>query len=296
MPSKRDQLRKLKEGRKKEPIQEMSSPVDDTLKKLDDNGEPIAEEREDHVNGVDIVKMQEETVVEDAKEKEANAEPVTEPVSEPISRSADEKTNESADEKMTESANEPINEATNEPATEAVSGSENESVSKSSSEPAAEAINEQKEAAVASFSTEKAEEPVKEIKKQPAAEKKKEATKRTSMALLVENNKYIRLRSIQLGMSIQEYVNLLIDEEIEREKNGQMADLNDIENNLDMNYRRGQNSAIVALVLKESNARFLKRGGAMHGMNATAFFNHIVSEERRREEEQGPRQGEYDVF
>lgn len=248
MPSKRDQLRKLKEGRKKEPIQEMSSPVDDTLKKLDNNGEPIAEERKDHVNGVDIVKMQEETVVEDAKEKEANAEPVTEPVSEPVSK------------------------------------------------PAAEAINEQKEVAVASVSTEKAEEPVKEIKKQPAAEKKKEATKRTSMALLVENNKYIRLRSIQLGMSIQEYVNLLIDEEIEREKNGQMADLNDIENNLDMNYRRGQNSAIVALVLKESNARFLKRGGAMHGMNATAFFNHIVSEERRREEEQGPRQGEYDAF
>ena len=292
MPSKRDQLRKLKEGRKKEPIQEMSSPVDDTLKKLDDNGEPIAEEREDHVNGVDIVKMQEETVVEDAKEKEANAELATEPVSEPISKSVDEKTNESADEKMTESANEPINE----PANEAVSGSVNEPVSKSSSEPAAEAINEQEEAAAAPVSTVKAEEPVKEIKKQPAAEKKKEATKRTSMALLVENNKYIRLRSIQLGMSIQEYVNLLIDEEIEREKNGQMADLNDIENNLDMNYRRGQNSAIVALVLKESNARFLKRGGAMHGMNATAFFNHIVSEERRREEEQGPRQGEYDVF
>lgn len=264
MPSKRDQLRKLKEGRKKEPIQEMSSPVDDTLKKLDDNGEPIAEEREDHVNGVDIVKMQEETVVEDAKEKEANAEPVSEPISKPV----DEETNES------------------------VSEPENEPVSK----PAAEAINEQKEAAVAPVSAEKAEEPVKEIKKQPVAEKKKEATKRTSMALLVENNKYIRLRSIQLGMSIQEYVNLLIDEEIEREKNGQMADLNDIENNLDMNYRRGQNSAIVALVLKESNARFLKRGGAMHGMNATAFFNHIVSEERRREEEQGPRQGEYDVF
>ena len=256
MPSKRDQLRKLKEGRKKEPIQEMSSPVDDTLKKLDNNGEPIAEERKDHVNGVDIVKMQEETVVEDAKEKEANAVQVSEPVSKPVD----------------EETNEPV------------------------SKPAAEAINEQKEVAVASVSTEKAEEPVKEIKKQPAAEKKKEATKRTSMALLVENNKYIRLRSIQLGMSIQEYVNLLIDEEIEREKNGQMADLNDIENNLDMNYRRGQNSAIVALVLKESNARFLKRGGAMHGMNATAFFNHIVSEERRREEEQGPRQGEYDAF
>lgn len=256
MPSKRDQLRKLKEGRKKEPIQEMSSPVDDTLKKLDNNGEPIAEEREDHANGVDIVKMQEETVVEDAKEKEANAVPVSEPVSKPVD----------------EETNEPV------------------------SKPAAEAINEQKEVAVASVSTEKAEEPVKEIKKQPAAEKKKEATKRTSMALLVENNKYIRLRSIQLGMSIQEYVNLLIDEEIEREKSGQMADLNDIENNLDMNYRRGQNSAIVALVLKESNARFLKRGGAMHGMNATAFFNHIVSEERRREEEQGPRQGEYDAF
>ena len=238
MPSKRDQLRKLKEGRKKEPIQEMSSPVDDTLKKLDNNGEPIAEERKDHVNGVDIVKMQEETVVEDAKEKEANAEPVSEPISKPV----DEETNESADKRVAESANEPINEAATEPVNESVSEPENEPVSK----PAAEAINEQKEAAVAPVSAEKAEEPVKEIKKQPAAEKKKEATKRTSMALLVENNKYIRLRSIQLGMSIQEYVNLLIDEEIDREKNGQMADLNDIENNLDMNYRRGQNSAIVA--------------------------------------------------
>ena len=108
--------------------------------------------------------VQEETVVEDAKEKEANAVPVSEPVSKPVD----------------EETNEPV------------------------SKPAAEAINEQKEVAVASVSTEKAEEPVKEIKKQPAAEKKKEATKRTSMALLVENNKYIRLRSIQLGMSIQD--------------------------------------------------------------------------------------------
>lgn len=257
MPSKRDQLRKLKEGRKKEPIQEMSSPVDDTLKKLDDNGEAIAEERTDHVNGVDIVKMQEKTVVEDAKEEES--EPAHESVAEPVNGSADKP----AGEAVTETINEP------------------------------EAAREEKSEEP---KPREAEETAKEIKKQPVTEKKKEATKRTSMALLVENNKYIRLRSIQLGMSIQEYVNLLIDEEIEREKNGQMADLNDIENNLDMNYRRGQNSAIVALVLKESNAKFLKRGGAMHGMNATAFFNHIVSEERRREEEQGPRQGEYDAF
>ena len=112
MPRKRDQLRKLKEGRKKEPIQEMSSPVDDTLKKLDNNGEPIAEERKDHVNGVDIVKMQEETVVEDAKEKEANAEPVTEPVSEPICKPVDEETN--------ESVNEPENEPVSKPAAEAI--------------------------------------------------------------------------------------------------------------------------------------------------------------------------------
>ena len=122
----------------------------------------------------------------------------------------------------------------------------------------------------------------------------KEKTKRTSMALLVENNKFIRLRSMQLGYSIQNYVNLLIEEEIERDKEKNSMDLAEITDNLDMNYRRGQNSTIVALVLKESNARFLKRGGAMFGMNATTFLNHIISEEQRREKENGPRRGEFD--
>ena len=61
-----------------------------------------------------------------------------------------------------------------------------------------------------------------------------------------------------------------------------------------MNYRRGQNSTIVALVLKESNAKFLKRGGAMLGMNATNFLNHFISEEQKREKENGPRKGEFD--
>lgn len=125
-------------------------------------------------------------------------------------------------------------------------------------------------------------------------QKSKEKTKRTSMALLVENNKFIRLRSMQLGMSIQDYVNLLIDEEVVREKSEQAVDMGDITENLDMNYRRGQNSTIVALVLKESNAKFLKRGGAMHGMNSTTFLNHIISEEQQREKTNGPRKGVFD--
>lgn len=249
MPSKRDQLKKLKQGRKKESIQEMSSPVDDTLKKLDETGDHAEEQR------VNIAEMQEKTVVEDIK--------TTDPVK-------PQETEETEQEKETGEA----------PAERTAELMQAEITS--------EREKEQPQAVK--------QEPVKSVPEVSVSEKKKESTKRTSMALLVENNKFIRLRSIQLGMSIQDYVNLLVDEEIAREKSGQAAGLGDIENNLDMNYRRGQNSTIVALVLKESNARFLKRGGAMHGMNATAFLNHIISEERKREEKEGPRQGEYDEF
>lgn len=249
MPSKRDQLKKLKQGRKKESIQEMSSPVDDTLKKLDETGDHAEEQR------VNIAEMQEKTVVEDIKTTD-----LVKP----------QETEETEQEKETGEA----------PAERTAELMQAEITS--------EREKEQPQAVK--------QEPVKSVPEVSVSEKKKESTKRTSMALLVENNKFIRLRSIQLGMSIQDYVNLLVDEEIAREKSGQAAGLGDIENNLDMNYRRGQNSTIVALVLKESNARFLKRGGAMHGMNATAFLNHIISEERKREEKEGPRQGEYDEF
>lgn len=123
--------------------------------------------------------------------------------------------------------------------------------------------------------------------------KKKETTKRTSMALLVSNNKFVRLRSMQLGLSIQNYINLLIDEEVMRQKQNSAAETDIIEN-LDMNYRRGENSTIVALVLTETNAKFLKRGGAMLGMNATTFLNYIISEEQKREQQNGSRKGAFD--
>ena len=264
MSSKREQLKKLRQSRNVPPIKEMSSPAEDKLKELEHYESQMEEAEENsRKDAVDIVKMQEETVVEQTTEKAAQEQQKeeTEPEKEEKPQTSDVITT--------------------------VPGAEPEA----ETEPEKE-VNEEKkpQPETAEVSEESVQQPVQ------TAVKKKESTKRTSMALLVENNKFIRLRSMQLGMSIQEYVNLLIDEEIEREKSGQTAGMGDIEENLDMNYRRGQNSAIVALVLKESNARFLKRGGAMHGMNATAFFNHIVSEERRREEEQGPRQGEYDAF
>lgn len=241
MSSKREQLKKLRQSRNVPPIKEMSSPAEDKLKELEHYESQMEEAKEAEENSrkdaVDIVKMQEETVVEQTTEKAAQEQ------------------------------------------------------QKEETEPEKE-VNEEKkpQPETAEVSEESVQQPVQ------TAVKKKESTKRTSMALLVENNKFIRLRSMQLGMSIQEYVNLLIDEEIERVKSGQTAGMGDIEENLDMNYRRGQNSTIIALVLKESNARFLKRGGAMHGMNATAFLNHIISEEKKRESTEGPRQGVFDEF
>lgn len=128
-------------------------------------------------------------------------------------------------------------------------------------------------------------------KEKPDTENEK--TKRTSMALKVENNQFIRLRSIQLGMSIQYYTNLLIEEEKQRQLE-ENYDLSIVQENVERNYKRGDNTTIVALVLKESNAKFLKRNGAMLGMNSTTFLNHIISQEERREEQQGKRRSEYD--
>lgn len=216
MASKRDQLRKLRESRAQQSIEEMSSPAEDKLKELE-----AQEEKTEKTDEIEDNKEVQEENLNDIQEK---ADSVTE----------------EAD------------------------------IVQKTIEPEQKAEPEKREDAT------------------------KEKTKRTSMALLVENNKFIRLRSMQLGYSIQNYVNLLIEEEIERDKEKNSMDLAEITDNLDMNYRRGQNSTIVALVLKESNARFLKRGGAMFGMNATTFLNHIISEEQRREKENGPRRGEFD--
>ena len=217
MASKRDQLRKLRESRAQQSIEEMSSPAEDKLKELE-----AQEEKTEKTDEIEDNKEVQEENLNDIQEKET-ADSVTE----------------EAD------------------------------IVQKTIEPEQKAEPEKREDAT------------------------KEKTKRTSMALLVENNKFIRLRSMQLGYSIQNYVNLLIEEEIERDKEKNSMDLAEITDNLDMNYRRGQNSTIVALVLKESNARFLKRGGAMFGMNATTFLNHIISEEQRREKENGPRRGEF---
>jgi len=121
----------------------------------------------------------------------------------------------------------------------------------------------------------------------------KEATKRTSMALKIENNQFLRLRAMQLGMSMQYYINLLIEEEKIR-NDIKSLDVIEIQENIEMNYRRGEKTTIVALVLKEKNAKYLKRGGAIVGMNATSFLNYIISEEIIRETNEGKRPSEFD--
>lgn len=234
MASKRDQLKKLKESRTQQTIEEMSSPAEDKLKELEKQ-EELVENQKDHkeIESVSEFKNQELTRNSELKEK---------------------KEAEKADESTVISV----------------------------------VIPQEEKTAL------KREDKEQNKVEMPEKSETKEKTKRTSMALLVENNKFIRLRAMQLGYSIQNYVNLLIEEEIARSKTESAINLMEITDNLDMNYRRGQNSTIVALVLKESNAKFLKRGGAMLGMNATNFLNYIISEEQKREKENGPRKGEFD--
>lgn len=234
MASKRDQLKKLKESRTQQTIEEMSSPAEDKLKELEKQEELVESQKDPkEIESVSEFKNQELTRNSELKEK---------------------KEAEKADESTVISVVIPQEEKT---------ALKREDKGQSKVE-------------------------------MPEKSETKEKTKRTSMALLVENNKFIRLRAMQLGYSIQNYVNLLIEEEIARSKTESEINLMEITDNLDMNYRRGQNSTIVALVLKESNAKFLKRGGAMLGMNATNFLNYIISEEQKREKENGPRKGEFD--
>lgn len=254
MGNKRENLRKLKESRMQQSIEEISSPVEDKLKAL--------EEQEEKTETLEVVAAEKEEVTEEIKREEIREEKKEEEGQEAKEETKDIKSvtteNKQEDEEKAIEAGEVVTEP--------------EIAVQTAQETIKEAEPEAKSVAVAA----------------------KEKTKRTSMALLVENNKFLRLRAMQLGYSIQNYVNLLIEEEIERSKAGNPVDLAEITDNLDMNYRRGQNSTIVALVLKESNARFLKRGGAMFGMNATTFLNHIISEEQKREKENGPRKGEFD--
>lgn len=257
MSSKRDQLKKLKQSRTTQPIREMPSPAEDKLNELEtyENQGEIQKE---------TLKAEMQTVSEPQNERK-------------IEVSAADNATEVQEKEV------PIKEVQkDQPKPEAKAEWQSEEKPETLPEP----VQKEEPEAEAEVKTGK--------ELEGNVQKSKEKTKRTSMALLVENNKFIRLRSMQLGMSIQDYVNLLINEEVVREKSEQAVDMGDITENLDMNYRRGQNSTIVALVLKESNAKFLKRGGAMHGMNSTTFLNHIISEEQQREKTNGPRKGVFD--
>ena len=171
MASKRDQLKKLKESRTQQTIEEMSSPAEDKLKELEKQ-EELVENQKDHkeIESVSEFKNQELTRNSELKEK---------------------KEAEKADESTVISVVIPQEEKT---------ALKREDKGQSKVE-------------------------------MPEKSETKEKTKRTSMALLVENNKFIRLRAMQLGYSIQNYVNLLIEEEIARSKTESEINLMEITDN-----------------------------------------------------------------
>ena len=135
--------------------------------------------------------------------------------------------------------------------------------------------------------------------KQPQTRKSKtvvkdipaESGKRISVSLINENNNWMRRTSMRCGLSIQDYINILIDEAWAREKRTPfvMKDTDPLPERIP-----SSRTTLVAIKLSEENILHAKRLRASHCMTMTAYVNYLIQEEMKREEKYGIRASIFD--
>lgn len=174
-----------------------------------------------------------------------------------------------------------------------------EGVSENVIETATEVITENDIEDATEAATTTTEESVTETPKQPQMRKAKtivkdipaESGKRISVSLINENNNWMRRTSMRCGLSIQDYINILIDEAWAREKRTPyvMKDTDPLPERIP-----SSRTTLVAIKLSEENILHAKRLRASHCMTMTAYVNYLIQEEMKREEKYGIRASIFD--
>lgn len=116
--------------------------------------------------------------------------------------------------------------------------------------------------------------------------------KRISVSLKNENKNWMHRTAMRCGLSIQDYVNILIEEAWKREMENPY-----IGNDTDPLPERipSNQTVLVAIKLTNENIDRSKRLRAAHYMTMTGYMNFLIEEEMRREKEIGMRRPVFDV-
>lgn len=115
--------------------------------------------------------------------------------------------------------------------------------------------------------------------------------KRISVSLKIDNKNWMHRTAMRCGLSIQDYVNILIEEAWEREKQNPFVG-ND-EDPLPERIPSNQ-TVLVAIKLSNENIARSKRLRAAHYMTMTGYMNYLIEEEIEREKESGMRKAVFD--
>lgn len=118
-----------------------------------------------------------------------------------------------------------------------------------------------------------------------------EPGKRISVSLRSENKNWMHRTAMRCGLSIQDYVNILILEAWEREKQHPYVfrEEDPIPERIPSNQ-----TVLVAIKLTNSNIEKTKRMRASHCMTMTYYMNYLIEEEMKREKEEGMRRAVFD--
>lgn len=112
----------------------------------------------------------------------------------------------------------------------------------------------------------------------------------TTIMLTDECMSLLTTRSAQMGMSQQDYFNMLIEEDRTTVDNSdELTPEHTIMGKIDLHGKKSKNITVTV-----DNFHFMKKAAAMRGISQTSYANYLLLKEHLREEKYGKRPGRYD--
>ena len=113
----------------------------------------------------------------------------------------------------------------------------------------------------------------------------------TTIMLTDECMNILKTRSLQMGMSQQDYFNMLIEEDrtIVDSAVGELTPNELLLGKIDLHGKKSKNITVTI-----DNYKFMKKAAALRGISQTKSADYIILTEDQREEQEGRRPGKYD--
>lgn len=112
-----------------------------------------------------------------------------------------------------------------------------------------------------------------------------------SLRLTDESMELLKTRSLQMGMTLQDYYNMLIEEDryVVDQATGDLTPDKNLLGKINLHGKKSKNIAITV-----DNYKFMKKAAALRAISPTEYSNYIILKEHQREETEGRRPGKYD--